>query len=517
MLFSLNTNKRFILCFVSSLLVCLSFPNYFELTLLPKTAFLGWIALVPLFLALDEAGPRLGALLGWFFGFVQFGCVLYWIGLIEAAKALSWLGWFSLAFYLSLYFLVFGFLFTALKPFLRLGLFLAPILWVGLEYLRGTRPWGGFPWCELGYSQAPFPAILTFTSWFGIYGLTFLMVWFNASTAHGLALLLKGEKRSLAPITTALVALGIVLVSGSLGIGQASFERKGVVAMLQASVPQEEKWSKENEKKIYQKFAGLVDSLASVRPDLILWPETAAPNYLSWAPDALRTVEGIVKRSKAYHLIGCLDAIQGAQDPKTRSFNAAMAFSPDGQPSGTYHKRHLVPFGEFVPFQKYLTFLGPVVGDLGNFDPGDCYKLFWTKKFSYTPTICYEVIFPGDMDQATRTQADVLVNISNDAWYGKTASAYQHAQMALVRAAEHHKSLLRCSNAGICLATDPFGKILDSTKLFESRTFVSDVLVLKGKETFYSVCGDWLPLTCLFLSFVFLLFLLAKRVQVFGS
>lgn len=513
MSFPPGTTKRIFLCLASAALVILSFPNYLELTLLPKTAFLGWIALVPFFWALEGVPVRQGAFLGWVFGFAQFGGILYWVGQIEAAKGLSWLGWFALVLYLSLYPLVFGFLFSLLKR-VSLGPWVPPVLWVGLEYLRGTHPWGGFSWGELGYSQAPYPSILTFTAWFGVHGLTFLMVWFNAMAAEGLSAVLQGREgrwsRSLMPF----FVLGMVWVYGSLEIDRSAFEKKGTVAMLQASIPQAEKWSKANETATLQRFGKLVKGLGDPVPDLVLWPETAAPDFLSWSPDALRRVERIIKGSRTYHLVGCLDVARGARDPKTLSYNAAMAFDPDGRPSGAYHKRHLVPFGEFVPFQKYIRFLGPVIGDLGNFDRGARYELFRAKGFTYTPLICYEVIFPEDVSAAIRTGADSLVNISNDAWYGRTASAYQHAAMAVVRSAEQHKPLLRCSNAGICLATDPFGKVLGSTRLDEVRTFISDVLVLKGAGTFYSRHGDWLPWTCLVVT-AFLLVL--GRVRAVGD
>ncbi len=178
-------------------------------------------------------------------------------------------------------------------------------------------------------------------------------------------------------------------------------------------------------------------------------------------------------------------------------YNAAVQFDPRGKPEGVYHKRHLVPFGEFVPFQKYLAFLGPVVGDLGNFDPGENYVKFQVRGFSYTPMICYEVIFPGDVEKACRTGADALVNISNDAWYGRTASPYQHAMMAVVRAAEERKPLLRAANTGICLATDPFGRVLCSTNLFETTWLGADVLLAtRAHRTLYSRWGNWFPCFC---------------------
>jgi apolipoprotein N-acyltransferase len=182
---------------------------------------------------------------------------------------------------------------------------------------------------------------------------------------------------------------------------------------------------------------------------------------------------------------------------KTHDFNAAIHFDPAGQPLGAYHKRHLVPFGEFVPLQKYLAFLGPVVGNLGSFERGKEYQDFPVRGFSYTPMICYEAIFPGEVRKALATGAEVLVNISNDAWYGRTASAYQHAMMAVVRAAEERKPLLRAANTGISLATDPFGRVLAHTGLYEAGILPVDVVRVKfSGKTLYARWGNWLPWGC---------------------
>lgn len=510
----LSFKRRLLYCFLSAVLVCLSFPSFLDKTLTPWTAFFGWFALVPFFRALQGAGPRRGAWLGWFFGFVQFGGILYWIAFLEAAEYLSGLAWLALVLYLSLYFLLFGWAYGFLE---KKGIspvpWAAPFLWVALEFIRGTRPWGGFSWGELGYSQAPYPALLTGTSWAGVYGLTFLMVWFNAS----LAMFLQGPK----PVAPGhppsphrwqqWVGIGLpwIFLLGIVGWGNRELQtiplkKTGKAVLLQPSVAQEVKWSKENEKATYDKIGRLVKEAGAFHPGLIVWPETAAPSYLRWAPRALERVTRMVRDSGTFHLVGCLDAQQG-KDHAAHCFNSAVQFAPDGKIDGIYHKRHLVPFGEFVPFQKYLTFLGPVVGDLGNFDPGEGYRKFQTGEFTYTPLICYEVIFPGDVQQALQTGAEALVNISNDAWYGRTASPYQHAMMAVVRAAEERKPLLRAANTGICLATDPFGRILGSTRLFEEGILPADVLEADLPPTLYSRWGNWFPRLCGLVSILLLL------------
>jgi len=468
--------------------------------LTPPTAFFAWIALIPLFIALKGASPKAGALLGWVFGFSQFGGILYWIGLLEAARYLSWLAWAILVLYLSAYFFFWGWIYCFLAKKIDGAFWMAPVVWVALEYIRGTRPFGGFCWGELGYSQAPYPAMLTLTELTGIYGLTFTIVFINAWLAewiHGSYLSPVNESTAFFKKPYKLIIPLLIPVFmwfwGNEVIKKMPTEKVGTAYLLQPSVDQEIKWSKENTTATYNKLEGLIKG--AKYPSLIVWPETAAPSYLLWSSYDLARVTSIVRNSKCSQLVGCLDAVKG-NGSETHSFNAAIQFGPDGIPNGTYHKRHLVPFGEFVPFQKYLTFLGPVVGDLGNFDFGGRYEKFSVPGFSYCPMICYEVIFPGDVYEAFKTDADVLVNISNDAWYGRTASAYQHAMMAVVRAAEEKKPLLRSANTGICLATDPFGRIIKFTNLFEETAITVDVLLCPSKSTLFSRWGNWFPRTC---------------------
>jgi apolipoprotein N-acyltransferase len=290
--------------------------------------------------------------------------------------------------------------------------------------------------------------------------------------------------------------VGLVLAWGAYTVRSTPVRQVGTVSILQPSIGQSLKWNKSNEKATYDQFDRLVMEAKEKHPDLIVWPETASPEYLLFKNSTLERVRDIVRRSGTFNLVGCLDA-EALPEGDTRYYNGAVQFSPEGSVEGRYHKHHLVPFGEFVPLQKYLTFLGPVVGDLGDFDAGDCYQRFQARGFSYTPMICYEVIFPGDVRAAFQTGAEVLVNISNDAWYGWTASAYQHAMMAVVRAAEEHRPLLRSSNTGISLATDPFGNILSSASLYEEKVLTADVWTVRSGPTLYSTMGNWFPWFCL--------------------
>ncbi len=506
---------------LSAGLVWFSFPNAFAKTLHPWGAPLAWIALVPLFIALNEMPPKRAAILGWVFGFFQFASILYWIAILEEAKELGPLAWAALVSYLSLFFLVFGWGYAWLSRKINgSGVWIAPFLWTALEYIRGTRPWGGFNWGEIGYSQAPYPPILYLTSFTGEYGLTFLIVWTNLSIARFLIEFMAPKKlpkpdlgiRSILriPFLLPVAFLIVFLTLGQTAKEKKDLKKRGTVVLLQPCIDQSVKWSRSYEDETYKRFDKLIQDCASHHPDLILWPETGAPSFLRWNPKALREVTNIVLRSKTPQLVGCLDLSRGK--PGTiLYYNAAIHFGPDGKILGVYCKRHLVPFGEFMPFQKYFSFLGPIVQSLGTFEPGPSYMKFPARTFTYSPTICYEATFPGDVQKALENGADALVSISNDAWYGRTAAAFQHALMEVVRTVEERRPLLRAANTGISLVTDPYGNILNSTELFKQGFLLEDVWVAGNNTTLFSLYGNWFPWVCWLVTMIAFLFSTVRR------
>jgi apolipoprotein N-acyltransferase len=276
------------------------------------------------------------------------------------------------------------------------------------------------------------------------------------------------------------------------------------VGLLQPSVNQDEKWTKAFINETYNRYESLIQTCAKAKPDLILWPETGAPDCLRFNPSLLARVSRMAMEGGTPELVGCLDVAKKTENGLDY-FNAAQEFDEKGKPGNIYHKCHLVPFGEFMPFQKYLSFLGPIVSNLGNFTAGDRYEKLSARSFTYSPTICYEAIFPGDMRKAMKTGADALVNISNDAWYGHTAAAFQHAQMGIMRSSELRRPVLRAANTGISYITDPFGRVLVSTPFFTQQAVVGDVLTVDHPMTFYSAWGNWLPEFCLWLTLVLLI------------
>jgi len=384
---------------------------------------------------------------------------------------------------------------------------------VGCEYFRGSHPWGGFNWGEIGYSQAPYPSLAFWSGLVGEYGITFIIILVNVYWANYLIKQFKGfpmPARQWARVFSPVVGLVGLMAIGNLIITSTPLHRLGAVGLLQPSVSQDEKWTKAFVNETFNRYESLILTCAKAKPDLILWPETGAPDFLRQNPAVLARVSRMVMEGGAPELVGCLDVTKDAR-VGLDYYNAALEFNDKGKPGMVYHKCHLVPFGEFMPFQKYLSFLGPIVSNLGNFTPGDRFEKFSARSFTYSPTICYEAIFPGDMRRAVKTGADALVNISNDAWYGHTAAAFQHAQMGIMRSSELRRPLLRAANTGISYITDPFGRVLVSTQLFTQEAVLGDVLVVDHPMTFYSAMGNWFPRVCLGVTLALLLLGMFRR------
>jgi apolipoprotein N-acyltransferase len=495
---------RFLLVLLSSVLFALSFPNFLEKTLHPPTAFLAWAALVPLFVALEGTLLVEAALLGFLWGFAGFGILQYWVLFLKEAEHLAVPGWAALNAIMALHYALWACAYVFLhRRFPKAGALLAPVLWTALEYLRTAPPVVGYPWGLVGASQACYPSVMHLASSTGVWGLTFLIVWVNAALATTIAA--SGMAPGLPRRSHAAVALplALALLSALMGWVQTRGDIDGEArkvpraALVQPSIDQSVKWSRAQEKATYDLLVRMTVQAARTRPSLIVWPESAAPSYLSMNRPAMERVRSIARKAGAPLLAGCLDA-ERIRPGRIAMYNAATHFTPKGLDLPPYRKRHLVPFGEYVPAQSFFSFLGPVVSELGSFDEGRRYETFPARGFTYTPLICYEAVFPEETRRALKGAA-VLVNISNDAWYGDTAAAYQHALLAVMRSAENGKPLLRCANTGISLATTPRGRILASTPLL--RRTVLEVPVIAGRgDTIYSRMGDWLAVLCSFLS-----------------
>ena len=483
------------LALLSGLLLFLSFPKFGH-------GALAWVALGPLLMALHGAGAARAFRLGYLTGAASALGLLYWTALVviqygglslPAGIAAMVLLCLAVALFPSAFAWLVARWSAAFGP---AGLLLAPFAWVATELLR-NRSFLNFPWCLLGYSQQgnlPFVQIASVTA---VYGVSFLVVLVSALLAW-----IAVETRA-AMRRRALLGL-VAALGGSWAWGTwiltRPFEESGSirVGLVQAAIRQDEKWAPESAWRNVGRHIELTDQAAARGARLVVWPESAVPFLFDENPVLAEALRATVRRHGIYLLLGNDDREYGPAD-QHRIFVGAKMLSPGGELGFRYHKIRLVPFGEYVPLQPLLTLGGRVTAKLvrqvSDFTPGTEPVVGEVDGRGFGAFICYEAIFPELVREFTARGSDLLVNITNDAWYGRTSAPYQHLAMAAFRAVENGRYLVRAANTGITAVVDPRGRVLEPTRLFERTVLVRDVPLVSGR-TFYSRHGDLFAWAC---------------------
>lgn len=454
----------------------------------PPAAFwpVGFLALVPLLIALERAGPRSAFWLGTLAGMVFYPLNLSWATHAMAAYGgLSWgLSLFLLlllSFYLALYLGVFSACWTWLRPALGVGrILLAGSLWVALEFAR-TYLLTGFPWAFLAYTQSQALPLIQIASVTGMYGVSFLVVLVNAAIAFALQ---HSGRAAFAP--TLAVSLALVV---SLGYGAGALllpEPSGSlrVAVLQGNIDQGVKWDPAFRRATLDTYERLTWEAARRGADLVVWPEAAVPFLLRLEPEARARMARLASETKRFLLVGSPDLDGG------RFYNSAFLLAQDGGLVQRYDKIHLVPFGEYVPLRPLMGFVEKLAqGAIGDFSPGREPTVFRLPGGRFGVTISYEVYFPAEVRRLFRNGAGFLVNITNDAWYGRSAAPVQHLAMAVFRAVEHGAYLVRSANTGVSAIVDPRGRVRERSVIFTEAVLVGKIQG-EGGGTIYTRVGD---------------------------
>jgi len=454
--------------------------------------FLAWLGFVPLLLALERrvAAGRLRSwfALGYVGGFVHFLAGTHWIALLsDVALTIGWLkylGWVMAALYLALYWgaaaMFAGWL--ARRSGVPARWTFAPAFLL-VEEFRGSGELG-FPWFQPGYTQHEIIPILQLASWGGVTLVTLWLLVLNGAWVE----LWTSRSRRAAGVAAALLLVPLAL--GSFQLRQRHAPDGPPVALVQGDIPGEIKWSGTHTQEILSTFLALSDTARLAGARLVIWPETATGTYLRRDPAQSGPVSALAARLQAPVLMGFAHGLYGP-DGKPRIWNAAGAWYPDGTLSPVYAKRHLVPFGERVPFQWLVPALGK--WDLGQAEwlPGLGPVLFpGPAGDSLSVLICFESIFPELARRDVRRGAGLLVNITNDEWFGNGAALQQHAAMAPFRAVEHHVPLLRCANTGLTEVIDAWGVVTAKLPVFTPRVLLAP-LPRRGPRTLYTRLGDW--------------------------
>jgi apolipoprotein N-acyltransferase len=505
---------------LSGLLLTASFPKV-------DLNWLAWVALVPQLWILKDVHSGEAFRRGMVFGLSHFVSLLYWLvptmvtyGHLPFILSIGIL--FLFAAILSLVFIapaMYGISLVGRTP-ARI-LFFFPLFWVGTEFLRSFL-FTGFPWELLGYSQYQQLHLIQLSDIFGVYGLSGVIAFANAALLLG-TLAVAGQSWRGQAVKLRLVlgstTAAAVLVAAAWGYGDlriAQIDRLGAqapkmrVAVIQGNIEQSQKWDPAFQIATIEKYIRLTLSTRPQAPDLIVWPESAAPFYfLAEVPPTRMVMQGI-KAAGAHFLIGAPSfELRGKQ---ADYFNSAYLVGPGGEVLGKYDKAHLVPYGEYTPFKEYLPFLGKIVEHVGDFKPGLKGQTLEMQGRKLGIQICYEIIFPGLARAMVQNGARLLITITNDAWYGTTAGPYQHFSLAVLRAVENRRSLARAANTGISGFVDPAGRVLAPTPLMEEETVVRE-LPLLDTATVYNRFGDVLGTACLGISLVAAIraWLLARR------
>ena len=483
---------RLLLAVLSGVLLSLAFPSHPDHPL----AFLyhplwAHLALVPLLLALQGRSFKAGFFAGWISGLVWNLLSLYWVAYTQGGGPAVVGGTGLMAAYLGLFTGLCIGLFNVLAA--RWGakaLALLPLLWTGQEYLLSLGELG-FPWLLLGHGQAALPHFIQYATWTGVFGVSCWVVGLNALFYSALV-----ERR----VLFAGVALGYLLpwVHAQSALTTVAPTEGLRIGLIQPNTTYIDKWGPNGLERTFSALATLSRQAAKRDPELLVWPETAVPC------DPMRRA-------------GCRDRIQTLVDELDiplltgaphANYNAAFFVQPGATTLPSYAKMHLVPFGERTPYRDAIPLLRDIdwtrlTGDLGpaEFSRGTEHAVFAHPRHPFAVLICFESIFPDLVRQHVAAGARVLVNITNDSWFGRSAGPYQHALINSMRAVENRTAIARAATTGISLFIDPFGRTYEATDLFTPAVAVATVPIGQP-ATFYTRHGDLFAWGCLLIVLV---------------
>jgi len=482
--------QKILLALLSGVLITASFPPL-------KTDWLIWVSIIPLLIALEGTSPRAAFRLGIIAGLSHYISLIYWI--INVISTYGGLNIFIsicvlllLCMYLSIYMGFFSLL-TALFRHSKIKILFFAGIWVSLEYIRGLL-FTGFPWGLLGYSQYSRLEIAQIADITGVYGISFIIVAFNVFFFQ---LIVKNKEifKNKHFISEALVLFILTYMSfhyGSECLARYSINKQGDpqlnIAIIQGNIDQTVKWNEDFQEATIDKYINLSQSSYNTKPDIIVWPETAAPLFFQDNNPLSDKIFELARESDAHLIFG--SPAYRREPGKISYYNRAWYLSPEGEISGQYNKNHLVPFGEYVPLQEFLPFIHRLVPAAGDFSKGESTDPILMDKNPSGILICYEVIFPEIARSQVLNGASMLINITNDAWFGFTSAPYQHLFISVFRAIENRRPLMRSANTGISAIVDSTGRVNIHGSLFTEEVLTGKIIPKKDVLSFYSRFGD---------------------------
>jgi len=497
----------YLVAIVAGLLLAIAFPKF-------GLAGFAWICPALMLFAARCKSAADAFRAGYVSGLTFWLASLYWLLLIPAA-GFPILGWIALSAYVALYFGAwtwfvskFNFEGSSWSSRLRWTLTSAAA-WVALELLRGWL-FSGFPWSLLGVSQYKLVPLIQIASITGVYGISFLVVWFSLAICSAAEMIYRNpSKRHVwqAEIVLPMLVIVLLFVGGMFHINRNSpaAEKFLRVLSIQPSVPQTLIWSPTEDEKRFAELLAVSQSAMTNQPDLLLWPESAVPMF-----NGVYTIISQFAASNHVAIIFNGDDAEFRLDA-TNYFNSAFHVRPDGLCDGVYHKQKLVIFGEYIPLVRWLPFLKWFTPITDGWTAGDKPVMFAGDHYTAAPLVCFEDVFPGTTRSAAATGPDFLVNLTNDGWFGEGAEQWQHLANSVFRAVENGLPLVRCANNGITGWVDEYGRVQQVFRTATGSEYASGMLLMeiplhptmaKPAPTFYQRHGDWFALTCVVVALI---------------
>ncbi len=479
-----------------------------------------FIALIPL-LALSErsnswrAACGLGFLAGFSFNFIE----LFWVtnsiaGFTSLPQILVTIIMGLLAFYMALYMALFTGLWYYLRNLPSLKSSLGEVIsaltvaaaWILLEDLRSSFL-GGFPWHPLGLTQIDNHLYNWLLPWGGVRLLSGLIVIGNTGLYLSANALFKKSNKNAILYAFFLLGplLGLAFSTGTAIPGKTNLQTlkqtpeassPTKIIVIQPNIPQKEKWLPENRKKIIEKMITMTRRSLKEKPDLIIWPEAALPLLLEKETALCDRLQELVRKEQTSLMLGSPRYLaepskNQTETPQKRLYNSIFLFSSES-PRQIYNKIKLVPYGEFTPLAEFFPFISKIVPGL-NYSPGDEIHNFTLKKLNIAPSVCFEGVFPTFTARFFGAGANILINLTNDAWFGNSPGPHQHLLNIRLRALENRCYIVRCANTGISAIINPQGEIEQHLNL--NQEGLIEALVTPGTKTTFFARHPDLPTT----------------------
>jgi len=506
------TSKNLLLVLLTSFALIFSFPPF-------PSGFLALIAFVPYFFFLEGKNLKESFRVGYLVGLIWSAGTVFWIGhatIIGVIGAIIWI-----SFYFAFFSLLYIWLFSRIG---KAAIWAIPFIWVSLELLALVGPMA-FPWNSLAYTQTYYPILIQYSSVTGMYGITLWIILLNIVIYK----LIKSfrYKKKVIVFSSVIIFLIVLPIVYGLFIRTKEFNSKKrlKISLIQGNIDPYQKWTPGFIDNNFSIYKDLTIKASHENPELIVWPETAAPCFLRYQRYYRYIVSTLVKNFNTPILTGTID-YKWTDSNSIKRYNSAFLFKPGTRKIESYNKHRLVPFSERVPLVDKLPFIYNMAKildlDIGNYFPGDSAAVFKIKNFyndtmiKFSTVICYDSVFPYLVRKFICNGAQFIVIITNDGWFGEISGPYQHAQIAVLRAIENRVWIVRCANTGISEFIDPFGRIVKKTKISE-RAVITQSIHINRNKTFFSRHGKYFVYIILLIDLFILIIAFSKKNFYYGT